>query len=46
MDEDEDEIINEALRAVQPQYPNLTVEELRQIFDETYDRLSSEELTR
>lgn len=48
MDEsdDDNEIINNAMAAVQPQYPSLTLEELRQIFDETYERLSSEQVNR
>lgn len=46
MSETEDSIINNAMAAIQPQYPSLTVEELRQIFDETYERLSLEDETR
>jgi acyl-CoA reductase-like NAD-dependent aldehyde dehydrogenase len=43
MSETEDEEIDRALRAVQPQYPSLTLKEMRQILDETYDRLVRED---
>lgn len=36
----DDRIINDTLTAIQPWYPSLTVEEMRQIFDETYERLT------
>lgn len=40
--EDEDQVINDALRRIQPQYPSLSLEELRQIFNDTYDRCQKE----
>lgn len=36
---DEDEYIVTILRDLQPQYPGLTVEEMKRIFDETYERM-------
>jgi len=40
---DEDAEINAALASIQYQYPSLTLEEMREIFDETYDRLVAED---
>lgn len=40
---DEEAAINAMLDAVQDRYPSLTREELRQIFDETYDLLTTKE---
>lgn len=31
--------VHRLLEAVQPQYPSLTLDELHQIFDDTYERL-------
>lgn len=36
----EDAEINGHLAAIQHQYPSLTIEEMRQIFDDTYERLT------